>query len=116
MSSSGATPPATNATKPRGRLGRMMVGNGNGDLKEAGWKIVTALTLAIVVGVATMLWSVNRDIARIQSTMVTARELTATIRQEVPPAWFYGQVIRIETKLDDHTGQPAAQAHGNGGG
>ena len=110
----GATPPAT--TAPNARDGKKKM-NGNGGVravKEAGWKIVTASTLALVIGVATMLWSVNAKLAVIEATMVTNQELAEVMSQQ-PPPWFRDQVTRIETRLDDHFEQSAAQAHRGGG-
>lgn len=108
-----ATPPAAGATTGKKRMNW----NGNGRaVKEAGWKLVTASTLALVIGVATMLWSVNAKLAVIEATMVTDHELQETIRQEVPPDWFRNQVQRIEDNLDEHMGQTAQEGHRGGNG
>lgn len=112
--SNGALPPAAEADDNGKR--KRMNGKSNGTIVEAGWKLVTALTLAGVVAVATMLWNLNSRIAVMEATVVTETELRTTLREEVPAPWFREQVTQIQEDLREHIRQSAAQAHGRSGG
>ena len=88
----------------------------NGDaVRENAWRLVTALTLAGVIGTATMLWDISGRLRVIEATMVTERELTITLQENVPPSWFREQVQRIDSNLTTHMRQTTSQAHTGGG-
>ena len=75
------------------------------DATDALWKLITSLSLAGIIGVFTLLWSLNAKLSVMEATMVTEGELRQTIQQNVPPQWFREEVARIRETLENHVAE-----------